>query len=103
MYKRQLDEPFKIVDVFDVSDIQRKLAGTPQELWERRTFRQDRIDAQKDTESIILCWSGFASSTQEEFRKDAFITGQWMEEFKFFEDELSYINDHIAIQYPAGI
>jgi hypothetical protein len=98
----KLSNPLKIIDTLDVAPLQRKLAGTPQATWELRTFRQDSTIAQIDTESIILCWSGFATSTRDEFRHDAFQTNQWTDEFQFFKSELESINATIAMHYPGG-
>lgn len=101
----KLNVPLKTIHNFpqySISRLQRKLAGTPQELWGKRTFRQDSTKTQKDTESIILCWSGFSTAKREEYRRDAFKTEQWSEEFVFFKKELTEINEVIAKNYPGG-
>lgn len=101
----KLNVPIKTIDYLSPSvmgKLQRKLAGTPQEMWERKTFRQDGTKTQKDTQSIILCWSGFATAKREEFRRDAFKTEQWTQEFDFFKEELNSVNELIAKKYPGG-
>lgn len=97
------DKPLEILGPIDVQPLQRKLAGTPREMWERRTFRQNSTATQKDTESIILCWSGFASAKREEYRWDAFQTDKWTPEYEFFREEMDLINAHIKMHRPGGV
>lgn len=97
------EKPLEIIAPIDVRPLQRKLAGCPQEMWERRTFRQDSTVTQRDTESIILCWSGFASAQREEFRRDAFVPDQWTEEAQFFSPEIGLIHAHIKMHRPGGV
>ncbi len=97
------EQPYDLLGRVDVQPLQRKLAGTPPHFWTLRTFRQDSTDTQRDTESIILCWSGFASAKREEFRHDAFQVNQWTSECQFFQPEIQPIHDFILSKRPGGI
>lgn len=94
------DKPLEILGPINVAPLQRKLAGTPPHMWELHTFRQDKTTSQKDTQSIILCWSGFASGG-EESRSTAFQTDLWTPQYGFFQEELDLVFAHIK-QYRKG-
>ena len=99
----KLDTPMKTVHSVNVKPLQRRLAEIPEAVWNVKTFRQERADAQKDTQSIILCWSGFSTASDAEFGSDAFVTNKWTAEYQYFKDVMDPINNLITGIYSKRV
>jgi len=100
---------FRIYGPVDIKPLQQQVLTMSQEIWDEDKWRQKALGAQRESESIMLCWSGLCCKTwyqnkPEKNLRDFYSINQWNHKnYNLIKETLDPLLEQIHTYRPGGI